>query len=202
MSRNLNREEALRIAAEKMRKKKEEEKHAEDEFYKRITSGPQWLTFKIIVAFCTLMIFVTTFETFVDGETRKLDSSEWEINRELYILFHQSIKVDDYLFVPHLRDWSDHVEDSYAITYSPIFHTGKKLSYDLADDNGKFIRRHTEIRRRSIFTWFPFLQIALLIPLITFILKRQKPWFNFARVASMILIFPGIIIVTIVTLLL
>jgi hypothetical protein len=146
------------------------------------------------------MMVLTTIEIFVDGETKKLDKSEWKIDREMYILFHQSIKVGDYLFVPHLRDWSNYVEGSYEITYSPIFRTGKKLSYDL-QVNETTVRRHETIRRRSIFTWFPFLQILMLIPLATFIFKRQKPWFTFTRIASLIIVLPGIILVTILTLL-
>lgn len=200
MSRNHSREDALRIAAEKVRRKREEEKRAENEYYKKITSGTPWLLFTIVVAFCTLMMVLTTIEIFVDGETKKLDKSEWKIDRELYMMWHQSIKVGDYLFVPHLRDWSDHKEDSYEITYSPIFRTGKRLSYDL-QINETTIRRHEEIRRRSIFTWFPWLQIVMLIPLATFIFKRQKPLFNFARVTSLIIVFPGILLVTILTLL-
>lgn len=200
MSRNYNREEALRIASEKLRRKAEEEKRAENEYYEKITTGTPWLLFKIIVIFCTLMMFITTFEIFVDGETKKLDKSEWKIDRDLYIFSHQSIVVGDYLFTPHFRDWLGNVEDSYEITYSPIFKTGKRLSYDI-QVNETTVRRHETIRRRSIFTWFPFFQIIMLIPLATFIFKRQKPWFNFARVGSMILIFPAIILVTILTLL-
>lgn len=200
MSREYSREEILRIAAERLRRKAEEEKRAENEYYKKITTGAPWFLFKTVVAFCTLMMVLTTVDVFVDGETKKLDNSEWRIDRELYLLWHQSIKVGDYLFAPHLRDWSGHAEDGYEITYSPIFRTGKKLSYDL-QVNEITIRRHEEIRARSIFTWFPYLQIAMFIPLATFIFRRQKPWFNFARVASMIIVLPGILLVTILTLL-
>lgn len=200
MSGNYNLEDTLRIAAERLRRKAEEEKRAEDEFYKKITTGAPWLLFKTVVAFCTLMAVLTTIDIFVDGETKKLENSEWRIDRELYLLWHQSVKVDDYLFVPHLRDWSGHMENGYEITYSPIFQTGKLLSYDL-QVNETTVRRHSEIRARSIFTWFPYLQIAMLIPLATFIFRRQKPWFNFARVASMIIVLPGILLVTILTLL-
>ncbi|MFT6502228.1 MAG: hypothetical protein ACJASQ_002354 [Crocinitomicaceae bacterium] len=200
MKTKYSREDILRIAAEKVRRKEEEEKRANDEYYLKITTGKHWNFFKVVVAFCTLMMVLTTIEIFVDGETKKLDKSEWKIDREMYILFHQSIKVGDYLFVPHLRDWSNYVEGSYEITYSPIFRTGKKLSYDL-QVNETTVRRHETIRRRSIFTWFPFLQILMLIPLATFIFKRQKPWFTFTRIASLIIVLPGIILVTILTLL-
>ena len=43
MSRYLNQQESLRIAAERLRLKKEKEEREEREFYERITSGKQWL---------------------------------------------------------------------------------------------------------------------------------------------------------------
>jgi hypothetical protein len=52
-----------------------------------------------------------------------------------------------------------------------------------------------------MFNWFPAFQLFLLIPLLTFIFKRQKPWFNFARIASMVIVFPGMLMVIFFTLL-
>lgn len=72
MARNTNREESYRIAAEKMRLKKEKEEREDKEFYKRITSGTSWLFFKVVVVLCTLMALVTTIEEVVDGSTKKL----------------------------------------------------------------------------------------------------------------------------------
>lgn len=195
-----NHDEILRIAAERLRRKEEKEKREEKEYYEKITSGFRWGLFKVVVVFCTLMAVLTTIETFVDGATKKLDKSEWKIDRELYMMFHQTIKVEDYLFFPPISDWSGNIEDSYEITYTPIFRTGKKLSYDIQVDDTT-VRRHEEIRSRSIFDWFPALQILMLIPLATFLLKRQNPWFNFARIASLVFIFPAILMITYFTLL-
>lgn len=195
-----NHDEILRIAAERLRRKEEKEKREEKEYYEKITSGFRWGLFKVVVVFCTLMAVLTTIETFVDGATKKLDKSQWKIDRELYMMFHQTIKVEDYLFFPPISDWSGNIEDSYEITYTPIFRTGKKLSYDIQVDDTT-VRRHEEIRSRSIFDWFPALQILMLIPLATFLLKRQNPWFNFARIASLVFIFPAILMITYFTLL-
>ena len=195
-----NHDEILRIAAERLRRKEEKEKREEKEYYEKITSGFRWGLFKVVVVFCTLMAVLTTIETFVDGATKKLDKSQWKIDRELYMMFHQTIKVEDYLFFPPISDWSGNIEDSYEITYTPIFRTGKKLSYDIQVDDTT-VRRHAEIRSRSIFDWFPALQILMLIPLATFLLKRQNPWFNFARIASLVFIFPAILMITYFTLL-
>jgi hypothetical protein len=195
-----NREEALRIAAEKLRRKAEKEKREENEFYERITSGTPWFLFKIVVAFCTLMVVLTTIEVFVDGKTKKLDEKDWKIDRQLYLMGHQSIKTGDYLFVASFQEWMGHVDTTFEITYSPIFRTGKMLSYDQKVSEATVIRQEV-IRRRSIFTWFPYFQILMLLPLFTFIFKAQKPWFNFARVGSMVIVLPGILLVLILTLL-
>ena len=197
---NYSREEALLIAAERLRRKEEEEKLKENQYYEKITTGKPWFLFKIVVAFCTLMIVITTIEIYVDGETKKLTENEWKIDRELYLFGHQSVKVGDYLFAPPLKKWFGHVDNSFNITYTPIFGTGKRLSYDLEINEYTTIRSDT-IRQRSIFTWFPFLQIIMLIPLLTFFYKRQKPLFNFARVASIVIVFPGTLMITILTLL-
>ena len=189
-----SREAILRIAAEKIQQKKEKEEREDNEFYQRITSGTQWFIFKAVVIFCSLMIMVTAFEFLVDGPAKKLTEKDWKIDRNWEWTWHQIIDVEEYLFAPELRDWLHHVDNSLEITYSPIFRTGKKLSYDIqVNESGK--RRHEEIRFRSIFTWFPAVQLFLLIPLITFIFKRQRPLFNFARLTSLYFVFPGTLLV-------
>ncbi len=194
MARNLNREEALRIAAEKMRLKKEKEEREDKEFYERITSGWRWLLFKVAVVFCTAMFVVSLVEVFVDGPTKKLSKKSWKIDRNWEYTWHKVLDVEGYMFTPHFKDWSDHVEGTLKLTYSPIFRTGKKLSYDMLESDGS-IRKHVEIRQRSIFNWFPAFQLFLLIPLITFIFKRQSAGFNFARIASLVMVFPGTLMV-------
>lgn len=194
MSRNIDRQEALRIAAEKMRQKREKEEREDREYYERITSGTPWLVFKSIVAFCTLLALVTTFEFFVDGPSKKLTEEDCRIDRNWEWTWHKILDVEGYLFAPLFRDWSERVEGTIEITYSPVFRTGKKLSYDIQVNESK-IRRHVETRWRSVFSWFPLFQFFLLIPLATLIFKRQKPWFNFARILSMAFVFPGALLV-------
>ncbi len=190
----------MRIAAERMRLKKEREAREEKEFYERITSGTPWLLFKTVVVFCTLMALITTFEIFVDGPTKKLSENDWKIDRDWEWTWHTILDVEGYMFTPELRDWSGHMENTLEMTYSPVFRTGKKLSYDI-EVNESTIRRHEEIRQSSIFTWFPAFQLFLLIPLITFIFKRQSAWFNFARIASFVFVLPGTLLVMYWTLL-
>lgn len=200
MSRITNQEEIMRIAAERMRLKKEKEAREEKEFYERITSGPQWLFFKIVVVFCTLMFVVSTIEVMVDGPTKKLSEKAWKIDRNWEYTWHKVLDVKGYTFMPLLSDWNDRVENSLEMTYSPIFRTGKKLHYDVNVD-GFAVKKQEEIRQFSIFNWFPFFQILLLIPLATYLFKRQSAWFNFARVASFVLVFPGTLLVIFLTML-
>jgi hypothetical protein len=146
------------------------------------------------------MVLISSIEVFVDGPSKKLTKDDWKIDRNWEWTWHKILDVEGYLFTPTLNDWSDRVDSSLEITYSPIFRTGKKLSYDI-EINESRIRRHEEIRWRSIFTWFPAFQLFLLIPLITFVFKRQKPWFNFARILSMFFVFPGTLLVIYFTML-
>ena len=156
--------------------------------------------FKAVVVFCTLMALVSTIEVFVDGPTKKLPESSWKIDRNWEWTWHKMLDVEGYMFTPELGDWSGRVENSLEMTYSPIFRTGKKLSYDIKE-NESTIRRHEEIRKHSIFTWFPAFQLFLLIPLATFIFKRQSAWFSFARMASFVFVFPATLLVIFLTML-
>jgi len=190
----MNHQESMRIAAEKVRLKREKEAREEKEFYERITSGWQWILFKSVVVFCTLMLVVSTIEVFVDGPTKKLSEKSWKINRDWEYTWHKVLDVEGYMFTPTLGDWYAREENSLNMVYSPIFRTGKKLSYKMKDDRFG-ITRHEEIRQESIFTWFPLFQILLLIPLATYLFRRQSAWFNFARIASLVFVFPGTLMV-------
>ena len=126
MNRNTNRQEALRIAAEKMRQKKEKEEREDKEFYERITSGRPWLILKAVVIFCSLMAIISTVEVLVDGSTKKLAEEDWKYNREWEWTWHKIIEVEGCMFTPTSNDWGQRVDSSLEITYSPIFRTGKK----------------------------------------------------------------------------
>lgn len=190
MTRNTNRQEAFEIAAERMRLKKEKEEREDREFYERITSGPRWLLFKVVVFFCLGIFVVSTFEYLVDGPTKKLKETAWKIDRTWEYTWHYVLDVEGYMFTPALGDWSDRVEHTLHITYTPIFRTGKKLVYKVKNRDSS-IRRHEEIRQRTTLTWFPAFQIFLLIPFITYLFKRQSPWFNFGRISSLVFVFPA-----------
>lgn len=195
MSRNnIDRQEAMRIAAERRRLQKEKEEREENEFYERITTGTPWMLFKAVVIFCTAMAIITTIEFLVDGPSEKITKADWEFNQEWDWQRHKIVDVKGYTFAPEYKDWSDEAIETFELVYSPIFRTGKKLRYELKVDDTS-TRVHEQGRFRSVFDWFPFLQLFLLIPLFTFIFKRQSPWFNLARIASFVFVFPGILMV-------
>lgn len=197
----MNQQERFRIAAEKVRKQKEKEERENREFYQRITSGGSWFFFKIIVVFCSLMVLVSTYEFFVDGPTKKIDENAWHINRDWEYRWHKVLDVEGYMFSPHFNDWSGKIDSTLTLVYTPVFQTGKKLSYELVDETHGVIRSHQEIRNRSVLSWFPLFQIFLLIPLFTYIFKRQSPLFNFARIASLVFVFPGTLLIIYFTML-
>jgi hypothetical protein len=194
MSRNIDQLEKMRIAAEKIKLKKEKEAREDREFYEKITSGVQWLFFKIVVAFCSIIFVISVVETFVDGPTKKLPETAWKIDREWDYTWHKVLDVEGYMFTPTIADWSIRVENTLEMTYSPIFKTGKKLKYQMKVSEN-ITRTQENMRQRSYFNWFPFFQIFLLIPLLTFIFKRQSAWFNFARVFSLVFVLSGTLIV-------
>lgn len=191
---SISREEAFRRAAEKVRLQKEKEEREDREFYERITTGGQWLFFRIVVLFSCIMLVLSLYETFVDGPSKKLRDVDWKVDRNWDWPGHKVLNVHSYLFCPDVADWYNRDKKSVQITYSPIFRTGKKLNFNVIV-NERGIRREEVTRFRSIFDWFPVFQVFLLLPIFTYIFKRQSPWFNFARIASLVFVFPGTLIV-------
>jgi hypothetical protein len=197
----MNREEAFQLAAERVQLRKEKEKLEEQEFYKKITSGPWWLFFKIVVLTCTAMFVISLVEHFFDGPSQKIDQYGWKVDPDWIYEKHVVLDVQGYLFMPAYFDWYSHIENSVYLVRTPIFRTGKKLKYTGQVNDGKKLIYHTQYRSRSIFNWFPFVQIMFLIPLFTFIFKRQSPWFNFARVISFVFVFPSTLLIIFFTML-
>lgn len=196
----MNQQEKMAIAAERMRLKRDKEQREENEFYQRITTGWQWKLFKIVVVCCSLMVVISTIEVLVDGPSKPLPEKACKIDREWEYTWHKVFDIEGAMFTPSIIDWSKCQEKTIHLTYSPIFRTPKRLSYTMKLSENTFAEKE-ELRQMSIFNWFPAFQLFLLIPLLTFIFKRQKPWFNFARVASMAIIFPGMLMVIFFTLL-
>lgn len=190
----MNREEYLKAAAERMRLAKEKEEKEEKEYYERVTSGNLWIFFKVAVVCSTLVLLISLIDTLFDGPEKSLTEKSWEIDRNWRYDGHSVLDVEGYLFTPKYLDWATHKEETLTLVYSPILRTGKKLNFDSVV-NGEEIISYSTIRFRSLFNWFPYLQIFLLIPIVTYLFKRQSPWFNFARVFSLVFVLPGSLII-------
>ncbi|MFT4601987.1 MAG: hypothetical protein ACI857_002173 [Arenicella sp.] len=187
--------EAFRKAAERAQQLKEKEAKEEEEHYQKITSGNGWMYFKIGMVFSVIFLLVTTIDTFFEGETVKLENAEWKVDHEWRSSTHQIIKVSGAQFMVSYQDWSGFIFNSFQMTYSPILHEEKVLwfmqdPYSASGADLDPVRRYG-LRTRSVFNWFPYLQIILLMPLFTFLFKRKKQWFVFTRMMSMVLIYPG-----------
>lgn len=185
----------LREVAEKVRLQKIENEKQEQAYFKSLMTGNWWGVFKGVMVFCMLMVVLTTIDTFVDAGTRKLDRSEWEVDRSLYAIGYQSIWVNEALFMPSFDQWIGFEPNSFEVTESFIFRDEKRLHfvqipYASSVSEERPMLRHIP-RIRAIYTWFPYLQILLLIPLLTFIFKRPSAWFKFGRGASLIIIGPA-----------
>jgi hypothetical protein len=162
--------------------------------YENSITGTKWNLFKGIVVFCCLMAVLTTLDTFIDGGERTLDSKEWRVDRSIYSIGYQSIWVNDALFMPSFDQWIGFEPNSFEVTESFIFRDEKHLHFvqvpdKYVDAEQRPIQRHTA-RIRSIYNWFPALQVLLLIPLLTFFFKRKAPLFNFARIVSLYVLGP------------
>lgn len=190
------RKERLRVAAEKLKKEREEEIINDRLYFEKITSGPRWTIFTVFMIFCAGLALITTYDTFKDGEVYELTPNQYRFDRSLGAWDNQSIWVneDDIFLVPFV-DLFDFDENSFQLVTSPIFGDPKYLSFTKKESTGDFTRYYFQ-KRVSIYEWFPLAQIMLLIPLLVFLFKRQKPWFKFAQFTCLFLIFPGSIILT------
>jgi hypothetical protein len=193
-----NLDDHLRAAAERMRRQKEKEEREEREFYEKITTGTPWHLFVAVVIFSTLFALVSLIDVLFDGPSKQLTEKSWDVDADWQYSGHVVLNVEGYMFTPTYYYWYSQVENSATLIYSPILRTGKKLSYESVVNNDEIIS-HIEIRQRSFFNWFPLFQLFLLIPLVTYVFKRQSPWFNFARIVSLFFVFPGAMMVLIYT---
>ena len=185
--------ERLKKMKERAEQLKIEAKEKELEYFKQLTSGTWWNVFKGGMIFCVLLMILTTVDTLVDGKTRKVGEHEYEFNRELYAIDYQSIWVENALFGVHFQDLFGFDETSFELVYSSVFQQPKKLTFTqkaaASSENGLPTRR-SAIRALNIYTWFPYLQIALLIPVLVYFFKRPTAIFTFLRMLCLVLLYP------------
>ena len=189
--------ERLKIKAQKLRLEKLKAQAQEDAYYKKMTTGLNWTIFTILTFFCLILNILITIDTFVD--TNKLEPVEsYSFDRSIYAIGYQSVVIDGNLFMPAIQDLAGFEASSFKVEISPIFRIPKYFHFDKIDTYSAaepFKVHHRVLQEQSIYNYFPYLQIALILPLLVFLFKEQEPWFKFSRLACLLLIFPGSLLI-------
>ncbi len=187
------RKEHLRRAAEMLAKKKAEEEAKDAAYYKKVTTGKRWMLFLVGAIFCLAIGIVATIDTFVDGETVKVPNGSFYHERLPHSKAYALVIIDNDTFTPYYKDFVSVDFESFTLTKSLLFGKAKYIEFDAhtLGDRERFIAYEWI----SIFEWFPYLQIMLLIPLLVFLLKRQAAWFTFMRYLCLLLIYPGSLVI-------
>lgn len=184
----MSQQERLKQIQERVKAQKEKEKQEEALYFTKITSGPLWKIFEVMAWFCVTAAIILGVETFIEGKVRKLSQNE-------YLYYQGAIVVDgDAIFTPYYEDLAGFDENSFEVIYSPIFGDAKFLSFESVYSDSKTPEtrtKHVVARRISIYSYFPFLQLVLLIPIVVYLYKRPNPIFKFGRMLCFLLIFPA-----------
>ncbi len=186
MAKQLSQKEKMELIKEKMRAKKEQEKIDDQAYYQKISTGLLWNIFTFFTFFCLLTSILLTIDQYSDGKTTNYPLGS-------YLYDQGGILIEDEYYAPYYVDLQGFDENSFRVTKSSIFGDPKYLSFDSVhgDTRNDPIRKTFQtFRYNSVYEFFPFIHIFLLIPLIVFIFK--KPWagFNFARLFCFFAVFP------------
>jgi len=191
----MTQKERLAKLKEELIQKEIENRKKEQQHYEKLTSGFWWNIYKAGMVFCFLFLIVTTVDTFVSRDRVDLSQNEWKFDREYYIIGYQSIWVDGSIFFPSINDVAGFDENSFKVENSLILNKPKFLYFDQIPYNqDKTVEIKTLVGYKSIFNWFPYLQLVMLIPFAVFIYRKPKSWFIFARGLCMGLIYPLLLI--------
>jgi hypothetical protein len=191
----MTQKERLAKLKEQLIQKEIENRKKEQAYYEKITSGFWWKIYQAGMIFCILFMLTTTVDTFVSRDRVQLSQNEWKFDREYYIIGYQSIWVDGSIFFPPFEHVSGFDENSFEVENSLIFNKPKVLYFDQVPyGETQTVERSENVHYKTIFNWFPYLQIAMLLPLAVFILRKPKSWFVFARGMSMGIIYPLLIV--------
>ncbi|MBL7898121.1 MAG: hypothetical protein JNJ99_06275 [Crocinitomicaceae bacterium] len=192
---NLSVEEKMQRARELAAAQKEKEQKKEEEYFLKISSGQNWKIFKIFSFYCVALAALITFETLVDGEIRKIPPSQ--------VLYAEAlIKIDNSYYTPLYTEITGFIDTSFRVVESPIFGADKYLIWTSAYQDSKTPLKYTDYEEwkfNSIYTYFIFIQITLLIPVFIVWYKRPTPLFKFGRMLCLILIFPASVFLLFVT---
>jgi hypothetical protein len=191
----MNQQQKLAALKEKLIQEQIENRKKEQEYYEKMTSGFWWGVYKAGMIFAVAFMIITTIDTFVSRDRRPLSRSEWKFDREYYIIGYQSVVVDGGIFFPPFEHIVDFDENSFEIEGSLILDQPKRLYFEQVPyGETEAVERMEYVHYKSIFNWFPYLQIVMLIPLGVFIFRKPKSWFIFARGLCLGIIYPCLIV--------
>jgi len=184
---NLSVEEKMQQAREKAIALKEKERKQDEAYYLKISEGKQWKIFKVFSFYCLALALLITVETVIDGEKEKIDFSS--IGYQETAMF-----IEGSLYTPYYEEFFGFQDTSFYVIHSPIFGAQKYLQWTSKYEDTKTPLKFTEYtttRQNSVYDYFFFIQIVLLIPLFLVWYKRPSGLFKFGRMVCLVLIFPA-----------
>ena len=189
MSNQFDLKKKMREAGERVKAQKELEEKQDKEAYENLLKSTQWKIFTGFMIFSAILGLLVGFDSVAPTHKDKIAHADIQF-------YSGQMKYDNGYYLPKTGQLGDFVETSFFVRRTMIFNEAKYLCWNReewqADDDAprKFVQECT-VRRGSVFDWFPFLTIGLLIPVFVFFFKQPKPWFRFMRGMCMILIYPG-----------
>jgi len=195
LKQTLSVEEKMNLARQKASALKEKERLQDEAYYEKISSGNSWKIFKAFSFYCLFLAVLITVETAIDGEKEKIDRSS--------LLYDQAyIEVNGGSYTPLYVEIAGFLDTSFYVVHSPIFGADKYLQWTSEYEDTKTPLKYTvynEWRLNSVYEYFIFIQIVLLIPIFLVLYKRPSGLFKFGRMMCLVLIFPASVYLLFVT---
>lgn len=182
----LSTEEKMSRAREKALAQKEKDRLLDEAYFTKISTGTGWTIFKIFSFYCLALAVLITVETVIDGETKKIPLADVHNNSGL-------IEIDGGYYTPLYVELAGFVDTSFRVVQSPIFGAAKYMVWTQAYEDTKTPLKFTDFdewKLNSVYSYFIFIQICLLIPVFLVWYKRPSGLFKFGRMTCLILIFP------------
>ncbi|MEX1001152.1 MAG: hypothetical protein WDZ35_03475 [Crocinitomicaceae bacterium] len=179
----------MREAAERIKKEKELEAQRDLEDYQNLLKSGKWKIFIGLMVFCAIMSILVGVDSLAATSKEKVPYEKVEF-------YSGNMRVNGSYYLPQTGQLGDFQENSFFFKQTLIFKEPKFLCWHReewqADDNApkKYVQECT-VKRISIFEWFPFLSIGLLVPLFVVLFKRPQPLFKFSRYLCWLIVYPG-----------
>lgn len=191
----LTTEEKMNLARQKAAAMKEKERLEDEAYYEKISSGKQWKIFRIFSIYCIALAALITVETLIDGETKKIEPANVHNTEGL-------VEINGGYYTPLYTQLFGFIDTSFRVVYSPVFGAAKYMVWTSKYQDTKTpltFTDYTEWRYNSVYSYFIFIQLVLLIPIAVVLYKRPTGLFKFGRMLCLVLIFPASIYLLFVT---